>query len=122
MDYSRITPRIAALVHRAVPKEPLVDSNLTATHAGQVEVASKRLYLITQFFLVGARGFEPPTSRSRTVRAIRAAPRPGKANNNKITFPLPVVTSIDLVQVLGPLIYLSMQTRPRSSEDRAAVS
>ncbi len=28
--------------------------------------------------LVGARGFEPPTSPTRTVRASRAAPRPEK--------------------------------------------
>ena len=27
-------------------------------------------------FLVGAGGFEPPTSRTRTVRSIRAEPRP----------------------------------------------
>ncbi len=26
--------------------------------------------------MVGARGFEPPTSRSRTVRSSRAEPRP----------------------------------------------
>lgn|GEM_PF-1524649 len=51
MDYSKITLRIAALVHRAVPKEPLVDSNLTATHAGRVEVASKRTLLNNSVFL-----------------------------------------------------------------------
>lgn len=51
MDYSRITLRITALVHRAVPKEPLADSNLTAKHAGQVEVASKRTLLDNSVFL-----------------------------------------------------------------------
>ena len=40
------------------------------------DLINQKKLLDQQFFLVGAGGFEPPTSRTRTVHSIRTEPRP----------------------------------------------
>ena len=42
-------------------------------------------FLFLLRFLVGARGFEPPTSRSRTVRSTRLSHAPMSLDNREAT-------------------------------------
>ena len=67
-------------------------------------------------FSVGARGFEPPTSPTRTVRASRAAPRPERFCRRRQQVPTPRVKHGDYIpapQDLQALELLSTKKQPQ---------
>ncbi len=61
-------------------------------------------------FLVGARGFEPPTSRTRTVRASRSALRPVGIPGPLATAIIPHLRRIDKCPTLGCRTAFSAQS------------